>query len=319
MKLYFDVLLMSRLFLGFVLLVLGAARSQASTLWTGPNTNFVQSAATPVDELIPGVDSLQRNYAQWLFNPDAGDQGPGPGTPTDTLWAFGTLANYQSLSYATFDSYRDGDLSALIVSNPMVVHLIKKDVYLSVMFTVWPKDGGYFAYIRSTPAMVSTPSVTLTNPAANTVFAAPANVKIGATASVAGGSVTNVAFFANNNLLGAAQSAPFSITSGSLAAGAYALTAVATAAGNSATSTVVNISIVSPATNTLSLPEVTNGQFVFSYVASPGLSYVVQDSSNLVNWVSLATNIAGSNLVKYTGNALSHGGQYYRVSRLPNP
>src|SRR5271156_1920305 len=108
-------------------LVLGVAqRTTAAILRTGPDTNFTQSATNFTDELVPGAVSLSRNYSQWLFNPDAGDQGPGPDTPTDTLWAFGTLDNYGALSYAPFASYRNGDLSGVLVGNPMVVRLINE-------------------------------------------------------------------------------------------------------------------------------------------------------------------------------------------------
>jgi hypothetical protein len=270
--------------------------------------------------LIPGAVSLSRNYSQWLFNPAAGDQGPGPDTPTDTEWAFGSLANYAALQYQTFASYRNGDLSAVLIGNPMVVHLINEDIYLSLTFSAWPEQGGFFAYTRSTPvAGGPSPTVTITSPTNGSIFAAPANVSIGASATVAGGSVTNVAFFANTTSLGAAQSAPFRITAGNLAAGAYALTAVATASGSSATSAVVNITVVSPISITLSSPKISGSQFAFDYAANPGLSYVVQKSSNLMNWVSVVTNVDASNSVHFTDGFTPRGAQYYRVGRLPNP
>ena len=99
----------------------------------------------------------------------------------------------------------------------------------------------------------------------------------------------------------------------------YSLTAVATAAGISATSSVVNVTVVNPVTVNLSAPSVNNGKFTFNYAANAGLSYVVQSSTNLLNWVSLATNVAASSPVPFT-NALNPAGiQFYRVGRLPNP
>ena len=163
------------------------------------------------------------------------------------------------------------------------------------------------------------PTVTITNPASGAVFAAPANVGITASASVAGGSVTNVAFFANTNSLGSVQSVPFSITTGSLAVGPYALTAVATAAGILATSSVVNITVVSPVPITLSSPTIANNQFAFDYSANPGLNYVVQNSSNLINWLSLVTNVPSSNSVHFADGFVPNGARYYRVGRMPNP
>lgn len=305
----------------FLLLLSGVAqKTSAATLWTGANTNFTQSTSNFTDVLIPGAVSLCRNFSQWLFNPAGGDQGPAPGTPTDTEWAFGSLANYASLSYQSFDSLRNGDLSSLLVGNPMVVHLINEDIYLSLTFSAWPQHGGFFAYTRSTPGTVaSAPSVTITNPVNGVVFSAPANVKIMATATDTGGPVTNVAFFSGSMPLGAVQSAPFGVTAGNLAAGAYGLTAVATAGGISTTSAVVNISIVTPTANTLSSGKIANDQFVFNYAANPGLSYVVQDSSNLVSWQSLLTNLATTNSVQVIESFVPKGYLFYRVGRLPNP
>ncbi len=294
--------------------------SNAATLWTGPTTNFTQSASSLTDVLIPGAVSLTRARTQWLFNPAAGDTGPGLNTPTDTEWAFGLLTNYAALSYQTFASYRNGDLPGLLLGNPMVVHLINENIYLSVTFTAWPRHGGFFAYTRSTPAASApSPSVTITNPAAGTVFAAPASVQIAAAASVASGTVTNVAFFTNGILSGNSQSAPFNTTANSLAIGSYALSAVATASGVSATSSVVNITVVSATVTSLASPTLTNSQFAFNYSANPGLSYVVQSSSNLVNWLSVVTNVASSNLLHFSGVLIPTGAQYFRVGRLPNP
>jgi hypothetical protein len=304
-----------------VLLMSGLAqKTSASTLWTGANTNFTQSGSNFVDVLVPGAVSLCRNVTQWLFNPAGGDQGPAAGTPTDTEWAFGTLANYASLGYQSFDSLRNGDLSTLLPGNPMVVHLINEDIYLSLTFSVWPQHGGFFAYTRSTPNSIApAPSVTITNPVNGVVLAAPANVRIGATATVASGSVTNVAFFSGVMPLGAVQSAPFSVTAANFAAGTYRLTAVATAGGISATSAAINISIVTPKTIILSSATVTNTQFAFNYTADPGLGYVIQDSSNLVVWQSLVTNIPASNTVHVTESVTSKGHLFYRIGRLPNP
>ena len=164
-----------------------------------------------------------------------------------------------------------------------------------------------------------TPTVSITNPVSGAVFSAPANLKLGATATVSSGTVTNVAFFAGATLLGAAQTNPYKVTSSSLAAGDYSLTAVATAAGVSATSAVVNISVVSPVALSNSAPTLANNQFIFNYTANPGLSYVVQNSSDLIHWVSLSTNVASSSSVAVTNALVSSNGQFYRVGLLPNP
>jgi hypothetical protein len=204
----------------------------------------------------------------------------------------------------------------------MVVHLINQDIYLSLIFTSWPPSaGGGFGYDRSTPAAVVAPSptVNITSPTNNTTLAAPANVTVIASASVSGGgAVTNVTFFEGNTLLGSRPNPPFTLTTNNLGAGPYAFTAVATAAGISATSTVVNVSVVSPVATTLAAPAAANNQFSFNFSANPGLRYVVESSSNLLNWTPVVTNVAAGSPVLFT-NTILPGGSFYRVGRLPNP
>jgi len=164
------------------------------------------------------------------------------------------------------------------------------------------------------------PSVTVTNPANGAVFAAPANVTIQASASDTDGNVTNVQFFANSSPVGADPTAPYSIVASNLAAGSYALRAVAAAdSGLTSTSLVVNISVVAPAAVTLSSPVVSNGQFQFTYSADAGLRYVVENSSNLVNWSSLTTNTASGSTVLYDEVLDVNVLRFYRVGRLRNP
>jgi hypothetical protein len=164
-----------------------------------------------------------------------------------------------------------------------------------------------------------TPSVSITNPVGGAVFSAPANIKLGATASVSTGTVTNVAFFVGATLLGAVQTNPFKVTSSSLGAGNYSLTAVATAAGVSATSAVVSISVVSPVPVLLSSPAISGGKFSFDYTVNAGLTYVVQSSSNLFDWVPLATNVASSNPAFFTNTPGIGSPIFYEVVRLANP
>jgi hypothetical protein len=163
------------------------------------------------------------------------------------------------------------------------------------------------------------PTVSLTNPAPDAVFPAPASVNVGASAAVSSGAVTNVAFYGNTNFLGSAQAAPFNITTGSLPAGAYALTAVATAAGVCATSAVVNITVVTPVAVTNSAPQISSNTFSFNFSADAGLTYVVQNSSDLVNWLPLVTNVAVGSSVQATDTFLLSGQRFYRVVQQANP
>ena len=134
---------------------------------------------------------LTRNGNNALYNTAAGETSAGPSSPLDTEWAFGALADYATLSYQSLESMRNGDLAAVILNKPMVMHLINEDIYLSVEFTDWGQHfAGGFAYTRSTPAQgtppPATPSVTWTAPAPITYGTALSSAQLNATASVPG-------------------------------------------------------------------------------------------------------------------------------------
>jgi hypothetical protein len=320
----------------FILVALATQVGHASTFWTGPTTNYTQSGpafggsytGTP-DVLVAGHVSLARNGNGPLYNPAAGETGSNFSTsPADTMWAFGTLASLPPpSSFQSFAAIRNTGAGAAHVANtvvnqPMVVHLVTEDIYLSLTFTSWNHQfaGGSFSYTRSTPAaVVVQPSVSITNPAVGAVFAAPANVQIDAHASATGGTVTNVAFFNGSTPLGSVPASPFDLTASNLTAGSYSLTAVATAAGVSATSSVVSITVVSPIAVTATAPHVGSGQFSFSYSANVGLTYVVFRSPDLATWTPVATNKAAVNPVAFSEPLSANSASYYRVARLPNP
>jgi hypothetical protein len=69
----------------------------------------------------------------------------------------------------------------------------------------------------------------------------------------------------------------------------------------------------------LSGASVNNGQFTFIYPAVTGHSYVVQYSSNLVDWLPLATNVPTAGPATFSDPFHPAGGKYYRVGQLPNP
>jgi hypothetical protein len=259
-----------------------------------------------------------------LYNTAAGELGPGTGSPADTEWGFGTLANFSTLTYKTMDTWRAGanfDFQAVILNKQMVMHIISQDIYMSIMITNWGRlFSGTVGYIRSTgPTVANPPTVTLTNPVSGAVFSVPASINLRASASVTGGTVTNVEYFAGTTSLGHATTPPFAVTGSLPNPGSYALKAVATASGLSGTSSVVNITVISPTPVSASPPNLSGGQFSFSYSADPGLRYVVQSSSNLVDWVSLVTNTATGSPVPFAAGLATNPSTYYRVGRLPNP
>ena len=86
-------------------------------------------------------------------------------------------------------------------------------------------------YAVSTPVQVSVdaaPTVSLTAPAQNASYIAPAGITLNATAADSDGSIAKVDFYQGSTLIGTATGAPFSVTWNGVSPGGYTLTAVAT-------------------------------------------------------------------------------------------
>lgn len=95
----------------------------------------------------------------------------------------------------------------------------------------------------STPGNTS-PTVSITAPANNSSYTAPAGITFTANASDADGSISKVEFFNSGASLGTATTAPYTVTWNNVAAGSYSITAVATDnAGATTTSSAVALTV----------------------------------------------------------------------------
>jgi len=179
--------------------------------------------------------------------------------------------------------------------------------------------GAIFVAASSLP-----PTIAITNPAPGAVFSAPANVTVQVTASDPnnGGSVTNVQFLIGPVTLTNENAAPFAAIASGLTAGSNTLSAVVTDNFGLAATNSVTISVVTPLPLGLSAAAQSSPtSFQFNYAANVGLTYVVQQSTNLASasWIALATNMAASNPVTFVDTNATANPGFYRVVRLPNP
>jgi hypothetical protein len=190
------------------------------------------------------------------------------------------------------------------------------------LFAIASDNSGATATNSISIVVDTPPSVTITNPVSGMVFAAPANVTIQASASDTDGTVTNVQFLVDANVVTNDPTDPFSAITNNLAVGSHTLSAVASDNNGVKATNAATISVVTPVPVLLSAPQgLPPANFHFSYTANAGLSYIVQRSTNLLstNWTTLITNTAGSGSVNFTDlNATVNPG-FYRVGRLPNP
>ncbi|PVY40665.1 DUF4082 domain-containing protein [Pontibacter virosus] len=156
------------------------------------------------------------------------------------------------------------------------------------------------------------PTVSITSPANNATFTAPASVSIAATASDTDGTVSRVEFFNGDTKLGEDTSSPYSYTWGSVAAGSYQITARATDnAGAVATSAVVNIT-VNPAPSGCPCTVFQPSAVPASGVKNDGMALQIgmkfQSTENGL--------VTGIRFYKHSGNTGTHTGQLYSSSGI---
>lgn len=142
-------------------MLLPISAAPASIIWSGLTYTFVNAAGTDPNveanqDRITANVWLTRANIQGIFNIAQegfyqGARRSGP-SPMGTEWAFGTTANYSTLTYRSWALTANGSPPSL-VGRSMVVHLIDDDIYLDIRFTAWGVGGvGGFTYIRAVPA-----------------------------------------------------------------------------------------------------------------------------------------------------------------------
>jgi regulation of enolase protein 1 (concanavalin A-like superfamily) len=139
------------------------------------------------------------------------------------------------------------------------------------------------------------PTVSLTSPASNATFTAPAAIALSAAASDPEGQLARVEFFSGSTRIGTDTSAPYAFSWSNVAAGTYTLSAVAfDAAGGSATSSSVQVTV---GTATSTPPRLV--AFTASATHATVTSYELRIFAAGVN-PSTATPVATSGLGKPT-------------------
>jgi Big-like domain-containing protein len=127
------------------------------------------------------------------------------------------------------------------------------------------------------------PTVSITSPANNAVFAAPASITINATASDADGSISKVDFYQGTTLLGTDTTAPFSFTWNNVVSGTYSITAKATD-NNNAVTTSSAVSVVSNTAPTVSISSPANNA-IFTAPANITINATVSDADGSISKV----------------------------------
>ncbi len=136
--------------------------------------------------------------------------------------------------------------------------------YLRIAGSLRGTPYGYSIYeleVYGTPAVNQLPVVSLTAPANNASFVAPASVTLSANASDPDGTVTKVDFYSGSTMLFSDNTAPFAYTWTNVPAGTYTITA-------KATDNAVAGTVSAPATITVTTPPTQSSAKVVAYVAN---------------------------------------------------
>lgn len=135
-------------------------------LWTGPDITFTRPSL--VDWTLPEnqdrmTDStwIARQNTAGIFNAVM-ESSYITGSPTNTEWAYGTLADYDTLSYLPWVTWAANNPTGTI-GKDAVLHLISENIYMDIKFTSYAGGGtnGAFSYVRSTPYLESPQNVVI--------------------------------------------------------------------------------------------------------------------------------------------------------------
>jgi hypothetical protein len=138
-----------------LLLVIGSYSAlKAQTIWDSGTFTFTKTAVGQKDSLSPNT-ALTRGFNLQLFNifsESGGNNGDCSWTPGNTQWAYGSIANWRTLTYMNLWNLH-GCNPPSMVGQPMVLHLLAEDIYLQITFSYWQQGGGgNFTYTRTTVA-----------------------------------------------------------------------------------------------------------------------------------------------------------------------
>lgn len=127
------------------------------TLWEGPQLTFSKSngadfnAESNQDRITDNVWITRANQGQ-IFNIATESTSNSASSPAGTAWAQGTFEDIASLTFTPFRDACPSGKPKNAVGIPMVVHLIRDNIYIGLRITSWAtqKQGG-FSYQRTTP------------------------------------------------------------------------------------------------------------------------------------------------------------------------
>ncbi len=207
--------------------------------WAFPVTEFSSppylyslDKGSDVPNLVSKGASVKADFAQIGLVPSPGQGAINVKNPV-LKWTKGTIGR-DATSYKVYlgTSTNPALVSTVTTQSYTPSNLIAGTVYYWKVDMVTPSGtiaGKLWQFKTDGTAPANTaPTVSITAPANNATFTAPASITLNATATDAGGSVSNVQFYNGTTLLGTDDNSPYSYTWSNVTAGTYTITAKAT-------------------------------------------------------------------------------------------
>jgi plastocyanin len=159
------------------------------------------------------------------------------------------------------------------------------------------------------------PVVTITQPAANSTFSAPASFDIVAQASDANG-ILAVEFLVDEASVGLVFSEPYSASVSDLPVGPHTIAVVASDTLGAQSTNSISIEVVLDQIRLVNARMSGASFLVDATGLTPGKTNHLQFSPDLTTWTSVRTNVATASTASFTNSGTFSRG-FYRVRRLP--
>jgi len=127
---------------------------QEATIWNGPTVTFQKpndsnpGIAANQDRITDEVWLTRGNDGGQIYNAVSESSANKDDSPAGTLWAIGTTADFENLSFAKFRTTVGKPKN--VVGTDLVLLLVEENIAIDIKFTSWAQNkGGGFSYERS--------------------------------------------------------------------------------------------------------------------------------------------------------------------------
>ena len=233
---------------------------------------------------------------------------------TNNIAGYKIYYGVASHTYTHTNTLADSKATSLTISNLIVgtTYYFAATAYDSANLESDFSNEAIYTNIALAP-----PVITLSSPANNAGFTAPATINLGASVTANGHSITSVQFYNGTTLLGGDTTAPYTFNWSSVGAGSYGLTAqVVYDSGSTLASTAANVTVTNQLPPAIALTSPANNA-AFTAPANINLAASVTANGHSITSVQFyngTTLLGGDTTAPYTFNWSSVGAGSYSLT-----